>query len=77
MFLLSRFLFVSLAWYARCPLWDFEVLHACLLAEPDGPENGVDHGLEHGPTIKWGHDESIHGRSEITVSTTLFYEMVL
>ena len=66
--------------YARtivAALWDFEVLHSCLLAVPDGLEIGVDHGLERGPAIEWGHDESIHGCPGITVSATLFYGMVL
>ena len=58
-------------------LWDFEVLHSGLPAEPDGLENGVDHGLERGPAIEWGHDESIHGRPGIIVSAALFYGMVL
>ena len=58
-------------------LWDFEVLHSDALAEPDGLENGVDHGLERGPAIEWGHDISIHGTPGITVSATLFYGMVL
>ena len=58
-------------------LWDFEVLHSGLLAKADGIENGVDHGLERGPAIEWGHDESIHGRPGTTVSATLFYGMVL
>ena len=42
-------------------LWDFELLHSCLLAVPDGLEIGVDHGLERGPAIEWGHDASTHG----------------
>ena len=58
-------------------LWDFEVLHSVLPAKPDGLENGVDHGLERGPAIEWGHDERIHGRPGITVSAVLFYGMVL
>ena len=58
-------------------LRDFEVLHCGLLAAPYGLENGVDHGLERGPAIEWGHDESIHGRPGITVSAVLFYGMVL
>ena len=53
------------------------MLHSGLPAEPDGLENGVDHGLEHGPAIEWGHDESIHGRLGITVSAGLFYGIVL
>ena len=76
MFLLLGFLFGSLAWYARF-LWDFEVLHSGLLAEPYGLENGMDHELERGPTIEWGHDEGIHGHPGITVSAALFYGMVL
>ena len=58
------------------PLRDFEVLHSGLLAEPDGLEKGVDHGLERGPAIERG-DESIHRRPGITVPTAWFYEMVL
>ena len=58
-------------------LWDFEVLHSSLPAEPDGHENGVDHGLERGPAIAWGHDESIHGRPGITVSAAPLYGMAL
>ena len=58
-------------------LWDLEVLHSGLPAEPDGLENGVDHGLERGPAIEWGHDESIRGRPGITVSIALCYGMVL
>ena len=48
--------------YARtivAALWDFKVLHSRLLAEPDDLENGVDHGLERGPAIEWGHDASL------------------
>ena len=55
-------------------LWDFEMLHSGLPAEPDGLENEGDHGLERGPAIEWGHDESIHGRPRITVSAALFKE---
>ena len=58
-------------------LWVSKVLYSCLLAEPDGLENGVHHGPERGPAIEWGLDESIHGRPGITVSTALLYEMVL
>ena len=68
MFLLSRFLFGSFARYARFPLWDFEVSHSCLLAMSDDLRIGVDHGLERGPAIEWGHDASNHGRAGITVS---------
>ena len=45
--------------YARiivAALWDVKVLLSCLRAEPDGLEKGVDHGLERGPAIEWGHD---------------------
>ena len=77
MFLLLRFLFGSLAWYTQLPLWDFEVLHSGLPSEPDGLENGVDHGLERGPAIEWGHDESIRRRPGIAVSAALFSGMVL
>ena len=52
-------------------LWDFEVWHSGLPAEAEGLENGVDHGLERGPAIEWGHDKSIHGRPGITVSAAL------
>ena len=51
--------------YARtivAALWDFEVLHSGLLAEPDGLENGVDHGLERGPAIEWGHEASMEAQ---------------
>ena len=74
MFLLLCFLFGSLAWYTRFPLWDFVVLHSGLPAEPDGLENGVDHGLERGPAIEWGHDASIQGRPGITVSKAMVHE---
>ena len=46
--------------YARnivAALWDFEVLHSCLLAVPDRLQIGVDHGLERGPALEWGHDQ--------------------
>ena len=49
-------------------LWDFEVSHSCLLAMTDDLRIGVDHGLERGPAIEWGHDASNHGRAGITVS---------
>ena len=58
-------------------LWDFDVLHSGLLAEPDDLENGADHGLERGPAIEWGHASGIHGCPGITVSAALFYRMVL
>ena len=51
-----------------------KVLHSCLLAEPDGLENGVDHGLERGPAIEWGHDASTRGRPGITVSKAVVHE---
>ena len=63
--------------YARtivAALWDFEVLHSCLLAVPDGLEVGVDHGLERGPALEWGHGASIQGHAGITVSMALFHE---
>ena len=66
--------------YARtvvAALWDFEVLHSCLLSLPDGLENGVGDVFKSGPAIEWGYDESIHGRPGITVPTEWFYEMVL
>ena len=43
-------------------LWDFDVLHSGLLAEPDGLENGADHGLERGPAIEWGHEASMEAQ---------------
>ena len=55
-------------------LRDFEVLHACLLAVPDGLETGVDHGLACGPAIEWGHDASTDGRQGITVSKAMVHE---
>ena len=58
-------------------LWDFEVLHSRLLAVPDGLENRVDHGLERGPAIEWGHDASIHEHAGITVSMAVFHKMRL
>ena len=58
-------------------LWDFEVLYSGLPAEPDGLENGVDHGLERGPAIEWGRDEGIQRRPGIIVSAALFSGMVL
>ena len=67
--------------YARtivAALWDFEVSHSCLLAVPDGLEIGVDHGLERGPALEWGHDASIHGHAGITVLImSMFHEMRL
>ena len=74
MFPLLRFLLASLAWYVRFPLWDFEMLHSCLLAVPDGLKIGVDHGLERGPALEWGHDASIHEHTGITVSMAVFHE---
>ena len=53
------------------------MLHSGLPAEPDGLESGVDHGLERGPAIEWGHDESIHRRPGIIVSAALLSGMVL
>ena len=49
-------------------LGDIEVLHSCLVAVPDGLKIGVDHRLERGPAIEWGHDASTHGHPGITVS---------
>ena len=63
--------------YARtivAALWDFEVLHSCLLAVPDGLEIGVDHGPECGPALEWGHGASIPGTASITVSMAMFHE---
>ena len=44
------------------------MLQSCLLAMPHGLKIGMDHGLERGPAIEWGHDASDHGRAGITVS---------
>ena len=55
-------------------LWDFEVLHSGLPAEPDGLESGVDHGLERGPAIEWGHDASAHQHPGITVARAAVHE---
>ena len=66
--------------YARtivAALWDFEMLHSCLFTVPDGLEIGVDHGLERGPALEWGHDASIHEHAGITVSMAMFHEMRL
>ena len=66
--------------YARtivAALWDFKVLHSCSLAVPDGLEIGVDHGLERGPALEWGHDASIHEDAGISVSMAMFHEMRL
>ena len=63
--------------YARtivAALWGSEVLHSCLLAVPDVLEIGVDHGLERGPAIEWGHEASFHGRSGMTVSRAVGHE---
>ena len=48
------------------------MLHSCLVAVPDGLEIGVDHGLERGPAIEWGHDADTHGGAGITVSMAMF-----
>ena len=61
--------------YARtivAALWDFEMLHSCLFAVPNGLEIGVDRGLERGPALEWGRDASTHGRAGITVSRAMF-----
>ena len=66
--------------YARtivAALWDFGVLHSCPFGVPDGLEIGVDHGLERGPALEWGHDASIQGHAGITVSMAMFHETVL
>ena len=76
MFLLSRFLFGSFARYAQIPLWDFEVLHSCLLAMPDGFKIGMDHRLERGPAIERGHDASNHGRAGNTASMATLDETI-
>ena len=57
-------------------LWDFEVLHSCLLAMPNGLKIGMDHGLERGPAIEWGHDASNHGHAGITVSMATLDETI-
>ena len=61
--------------YARtivAALWDFEALLSCLFAVPNSLKIGVDHGLERGPALEWGHDASKHGRAGITVSMVMF-----
>ena len=58
-------------------LRNIKVLHSCPLAVPDGLEIGVDHGLERGPALEWGHDASIHGRAGITVSLGMPHEINL
>ena len=58
-------------------LRDFEMLHSGLLAEPYGLDNEVDHGLERGPALEWGHDASIHGHAGITVSMAMIHETYL
>ena len=66
--------------YARtivAELLDCEVLHSCLFAVPNGFKNGVDHRLERGPVIEWGHGASIHGRPRNTVSMDMIHEAVL
>ena len=55
-------------------MWDFEVLHSRLGAVPDGLEIGVDHGLERGPAIEWGHDASAHQHPGIIVSKAAVHE---
>ena len=50
------------------------MLHSYLLAAPDGLEIGVDHGLERGPALEWGHDASILGHARITVSMAMFHD---
>ena len=52
-------------------LRDVEVSHSCLATVPNGSGTGVDHGLERGPAIEWGHDASIHERPVITVSRAM------
>ena len=66
--------------YARtivAALWDFEVLRSFPLAVPDGLEIGVDHGLERGPALEWGHEAGIHGHAELTVSMVVCHERSL
>ena len=55
-------------------LRNIKVLHSCPLAVPDGLEIGVDHGLEPGAALEWGHDASIHGHAGITVSMAMTHE---
>ena len=50
------------------------MLHSCLVAVPDGLEIGVDHGLERGPAIEWGHDASTHKHPGIIVSKAVVHE---
>ena len=50
------------------------MLHSGLPAEPDGLENGVDHGLERGPALEWGHDASMPVHTRIIVSRAVFHE---
>ena len=44
------------------------------MAVPDGLESGVDHGLERGPAIEWGHDASAPQHPGITVSKAAVHE---
>ena len=53
------------------------MLHSCLVAVPEGLEIGVDHGLERGLAIEWGHDASTHEHQGITVSKAVVHETVL
>ena len=50
------------------------MLHSCLVAVPDGLESGVDHGLDRGPAIEWGHDARAHQHLGITVSKAVVHE---
>ena len=52
-------------------------MHSCLGALPDGLEIGVDHGLERGPAIEWGHEASSHEHLGITRSKAVVHETIL
>ena len=53
------------------------MLYSCLVAVPDGLAIRVDHGLERGPAIEWGHDASIHEHPGIIVSKAMAHEATL
>ena len=50
------------------------MLHSCLVDVQGGLEIGVDHGLERGPAIEWGHDASTHEHPGIIVSKAVVHE---